>query len=259
MSTVLLTVENHIATVTLNRPESLNAVNQEMREEIVQTWTRVREDDDIRVCILTGAGRAFCAGFDIKETVARLQAGGSITSGRRASLQDDFLPYSIPKPTIAAVNGAAAGGGLGLALACDILMAAEEAVFLAPFAVRSIMNNAIIGLLAKKAAYGWAAWMNLSSERMDAQSALRMGLVNEVAPRHLLLDRAQEMATRIAGNSLPSLRGIKEKLQQVMEQTMHTGLSEDGPRVQQVDHTGPAAAAAGALGRGEPKKNRPAR
>lgn len=236
MNTVLLTVENHIATVTLNRPDALNAVNREMRGEILQTWTRVREDDDIRVCILTGAGRAFCSGFDIKETVARIRAGDSpVNRERRASVQDAFMPYSIPKPMIAAVNGPAAGGGLGLALSCDILIASESALFLAPFAVRSIMNNAIIALLAKKAPYGWSSWMNLSSDRISAQSALQMGLVNEVMPQDLLLDRAQEMAERIAANSLDSLRGIKEKLQQVMEQEMEAALTVDGPWAQRIN------------------------
>lgn len=231
MSTVLLDVDKHIATVTLNRPEALNTMNDELRAELLTTWDRLRNDDDIRVCIVTGAGRAFCAGLDMKEAAARVQEGGPAQRRESSRLYGGHYPYDIPKPVIAAINGAAAGGGLGIALACDILIAAEEAVFVAPFAMRGTMSNPIITLLGKKVSYGWAAWMSFSGVRVDAPTALRIGLVNEVLAKDALMDRATEMAERIAGNSFAALQAIKEKLQQINEHTMDTALREDGPWV----------------------------
>jgi enoyl-CoA hydratase/carnithine racemase len=218
MRHVLLTVDDGVATVTLNRPEALNAIHQAMRAEIVAAWERIREDDAIRVGVVTGAGRAFCAGFDIKEAVARFESGGPLTRTGRASLADPFLPYTITKPMIAAVNGAAAGGGLGLALACDILIASPEGFFLAPFAGRGILNPVFVGLIARKAPFGsGAAWMNYSSERIGAQAALAMGLVNEVVPGDALLDRARAMAALIAANPPDALAAVKRQLQRVLE------------------------------------------
>lgn len=229
MSTVLLTVEKHIATVTLNRPDALNAMNDEMRPELAAAWDRIKHDDDIRAGIVTGAGRAFCAGMDIKEAAGRVREGGSAVRRETRTLTGGYMPYDIPKPMIAAVNGAAAGGGMGIALSCDILIAAEEAVFLAPFAKLGTMSNPIVTLLAKKVSPGWSAWMNYSGVRVDAATALRIGLVNEVLAKDDLMDRAYEMAERIAANSYPALLALKEKLRQVLEHTMDAAANEDGP------------------------------
>ena len=240
MSTVLLTVDNHIATVTLNRPEALNALNMELRRDLAAAFHRVKEDDEIRLAIVTGAGRAFCAGLDMKEAAQQTQQGESRSPEEGATVRGGYLPLDVHKPLIAAVNGAAAGGGLGIALACDILIAAEEALFTSPFAVRGTMSAPILSLLMRKAPPGWATWMSMSGVRVDAQAALRVGLVNEVLPKEELLGRAYEMGERIAGNSYAAVLAIKEKMRQVLEVTMHEAVTVDGPLAQALAARGEA-------------------
>ncbi len=201
METLLLEVRNNVALVTLNRPDALNSLNTTMREELHALWQQVNEDDAIRAVILTGSGRAFCAGRDIKEAVQQNQEG---------------------------VQGAT-GGGLGLALACDIVIASEQAVFTSPFAARGTLNSDVLGLLVKKAPVGWASWMALSGARVDAQTAARVGLVNEVLPAADLIDRATEMAERIIANSYVSVLAVKEKIRMIMEGTMNDGVTMTGP------------------------------
>ena len=232
METVLLNVANNIATVTLNRPEALNSLNTQLRQELAQVWQRVNEDDDIRAAILTGAGRAFCAGRDIKEAVQQTQEGQPNATGGTTTRGASYLAQEVFKPLIAAVNGAAAGGGLGLVLSCDIIIAAETAIFTAPFAARGTVNSEVLALLMKKAPVGWAMWMSLSGVRVDAHTAARIGLVNEVLPQGELLDRANEMAERIIANSYVSVLAAKEKLRQILEGTMRDALTVNGPFAQ---------------------------
>lgn len=232
METVLLNIENNVATITLNRPESLNALNTQLRQELAQVWQRVNQDDEIRAAILTGAGRAFCAGRDIKEAVQQTQEGQANAPGGTTSRGASYLAQEVFKPLIAAVNGAAAGGGLGLALSCDIVIAAETAIFTAPFAARGTVNSEVLALLMKKAPVGWATWMSLSGVRVDAHTAARIGLVNEVLPQGKLLDRASEMAERIVANSYVSVLAVKEKMRQILEGTMRDALTVNGPFAQ---------------------------
>lgn len=229
MNTVLFTVENHIATVTLNRPEALNALNWEMRQDLAEAWKRVNEDEEIRVGVVTGTGRAFCSGMDLKEAAQRIQRGQQGTFGGGTNPGGSYAAMQVYKPLIAAVNGPAAGGGFGIVLSCDIILAAESALFSAPYVARGTMDATTFALLMKKAPVGWAMWIALSAVRMDAQTALRIGLVNEVLPQGELLDRAYEMAERLVGNSYVSILAAKEKMRQVMEGTMKEALTVDGP------------------------------
>lgn len=229
METLLLEVRNNVALVTLNRPDALNSLNTKMREELHALWQQVNEDDAIRAVILTGSGRAFCAGRDIKEAVQQNQEGVPGATGGSTTTGTSYLPLHVFKPMVAAVNGAAAGGGLGLALACDIVIASEQAVFTSPFAARGTLNSDVLGLLVKKAPLGWASWMALSGARVDAQTAARVGLVNEVLPAGDLIDRATEMAERIIANSYISVLAVKEKVHMIMEGTMNDGVNMTGP------------------------------
>ncbi|MBI2887811.1 MAG: enoyl-CoA hydratase/isomerase family protein [Chloroflexi bacterium] len=229
MNTVLFTVENGIATVTMNRPEALNALNLELRQDLAESWRRINEDDEIRVAIVTGAGRAFCAGMDVKEAAQRMQQGGPAPGGGdQGGGGAGYDAMNVFKPILAAVNGAAAGGGLGIALSCDILIAAEGTIFTCPFVARGTLNPLTTTMLMKKVPPGWAMWMALSGSRVDAHTALRIGLVNEVVPQAELLDRAYEMAERIVANSYVAVLATKEKMRLAMEQTMAQALAEDG-------------------------------
>ena len=230
MNTVILDVQDHIATITLNRPDALNAFNTEMRREMAELWRQVERDDDIRIGIVTGAGKAFCAGMDIKERAQQIQEGTprGTNVAPEASTSVFYSARDCSKPLIAAVNGAAAGGGLGLVLACDFAIAAEGAVFILSLAARGAFNPTILGLLASKVPAGWASWMAFSAARIDAQTAVRMGLVNEVMARDDLVDRAYEMAERILSTSYVSVLASKEKLRQVSD-TIQQAVAIEGP------------------------------
>ncbi len=236
METVLLEVQNNIATVTLNRPDALNSLNAQLRLDLTEAFNRVNQDDDIRVVILTGSGRAFCAGMDIKEAAQRGGAGqqpaGGVPGASQGNQGGAALGMNVIKPMIGAINGAAAGAGLGLALSCDILIASENAFITAAFISRGLVEQNTLSLLMKKAPVGWAMWLCLSGTRVDIQTARQMGIVNEVVPAGDLMDRAYELAEKIAANSFIALLATKEKARQVMERTFDEAMTLNGPLMQ---------------------------
>ncbi len=242
MNTVKLDVQDHIALITLNRPEALNAFNSEMRREMAELWRQVEHNDDIRIGIVTGEGKAFCAGMDIKERAQQIQEGlprdRDVAPDTATSVF--YSARECSKPLIAAVNGAAAGGGLGLVLACDFAIAAEGAVFILSLAARGAFNPTILGLLATKVPMGWASWMAFSAARVDAQTALRIGLVNEVHPLEAIVDRAYEMAERILSTSYVSVLASKEKLRQVSE-IVQQAMAAEGPYARAFNENSEAA------------------
>lgn len=213
--------EGGVATVTMNRPEALNALSTQMFNDLYQLWQEIEQDDEVRVGILTGAGRAFCSGLDLKEA----SSGGGPPEARLGN----YIPDKVTKPLIAAVNGAAAGGGLGLVLACDVAICSEEAIFVAPYAARGLSDPQSLTLLVKKVPPVWAMWMALSAERMDAQTALRIGIVKEVLPRDELMPRSLEMAERLLANSQESLRAIKGKMWASLNSTINEAMAQTGP------------------------------
>lgn len=236
METVLLEVQNNIATVTLNRPDALNSLNTQLRLDLTEAFNRVNQDDDIRVAILTGNGRAFCAGMDLKEAAQRGAVGqrsaGGAPSAPGANQGGATLGMNVIKPMIGAINGAAAGAGLGLALSCDILIASENAFITAAFISRGLVEQNTLSLLMKKAPVGWAMWLCLSGSRVDIQTARQMGIVNEVVPAGELMDRAYELAEKIAANSFIALLATKEKARQVIERTFDEAMTLNGPIMQ---------------------------
>lgn len=205
-----VTVQDRIAEIVLNRPEALNAIDPEMREELREVWTRVHEDDDVRVAILTGAGeRAFCVGSDLKKTPPPPESYAERNFGRTRS---DHLLETLrtDKPLICAINGVAVGGGLELALACDIRIASRAASFgLTEVRVGSIPGAGGTQRLPRMIGSSVAMQMLLTGDRIDAAEALRVGLVSEVCEPDALLPRAREIAVRIAGNAPLSVRAVK--------------------------------------------------
>lgn len=230
---ILFTKDEGIATITINRPEALNALNRETARELQEAWKEVDNDDSIKVAIITGAGRAFCSGLDVKEVVENIRQGvdPQIRAMKEADRRGDdrrYSPANLKKPLIAAVNGPAAGGGLDPVLFSDIAIAAEEAVFVAPFVARGLLAPGVLGMLAKKTTPGWAMWMCLSGDRIDAQTALRIGLVNEVLPKDQLMDRAMDMAERIARNNFTAVLAVKEKMKTVLDTTFRDAITTVG-------------------------------
>ncbi|MGN6662068.1 MAG: enoyl-CoA hydratase/isomerase family protein [Achromobacter mucicolens] len=205
-----IVVQDHVATLTLNRPEAMNSIDPEMREQLHAAWRRIKEDDDIRVAILTGAGeKAFCTGSDLKKTMPPKESFAELTFGRAYS--DHLLAgLDTDKPLICAVNGYAMGGGMELALACDIRVASDNAVFaLSEVRIGSIPGAGGTQRLPRAIGSSNAMLMLLTGDRVDAAEALRIGLVSKVVSREELLPAAQAIARRIAQNAPLSVRSIK--------------------------------------------------
>ena len=218
MATVELTVEERIAIVRLNRPEAMNSVDPEMRKLLHATWERIATDDDIRVAIITGAGeKAFCTGSDLKKTpptadsFARQLFGEANTGAITAGLSTD-------KPLIAAVNGYAMGGGLELALACDIRVCSSNAQFaLSEVKVGSLPGSGGTQRLPRTVPLTDAMLMLLTGDRVDAQEALRIGLVSRVVAPSELMTAARDIAGRIAANAPLSVRAVKRLVRQGLD------------------------------------------
>lgn len=202
------------ATITLNRPEALNAISPELESELHQALSEADEDDEVRAVILTGSGRAFSAGYDMapRPGPARRPDPKTAYAGEllRSWWKNDFRNiqhlmhlWYLGKPVIAAVNGWCMGGGFWYAAACDLTIASDQAVFAQP-EVRHISNSTFLfaALCGWKVANRYA----LTGDHIDAQEALRIGLINEVVPHDDLLQRARALAERIAMVPEPSVR-----------------------------------------------------
>jgi enoyl-CoA hydratase len=198
-----------VALVTINRPEALNAMNADMLEELSEAVDRVENDDEARVLVITGTGRAFIAGADIAHMSALTpqQAKEWSELGQRTVGKLE----SMKKPVIAAVNGYALGGGTELALACDIRVASDKAVFGQP----EVKLGMIAGFggtqrLPRLVGSGRAKEMLFTGDHYDAETACKMGLVNKVVPADGLLDYCLDMAKRIASRGAQAVRFSKE-------------------------------------------------
>ncbi len=206
--------------VTLNRPEALNALNSEMRKALLEVWQDYRNSDTAQVAIVTGAGdKAFCAGADLKEMGDYYRSKTPIERrelGERepglGALTRNFDPR---KPIIAAINGPCLAGGLELAMACDIRIAAEHAVFGLPEVTRGILPGAGgTQRLPRSLPLGVALEMILTGARIDAEAALRWGLVSHVVNRDQLLDEALRIAELIASNGPLAVRAARDAVYQ---------------------------------------------
>ena len=193
-----------VAVATLNRPERMNAITFRMFEEWQELCAQVADDDDVRALVVTGAGRAFCAGLDLD--AAGTLAGMSVPEMMRgqASWADATAAFHrLPKPVIAAVNGAAAGAGFSLALSADIRLASPAARFNAAF-VRIGLSGGDCGsswFLPRVVGLGRAAEILLTGRFVPADEAAAIGLVNRVVPAEVLLDEAVALAAQIATNT----------------------------------------------------------
>lgn len=210
-STVLYEVADGVAHITLNRPNSLNAINRDLQMRMNEVWAEFTRDDKAMVAVLTGNGRAFCAGRDLREAAEAGRRGEGVREVAEGAQVASEMVF-IYKPIIGAINGPAAGGGVGFALNCDILIGSPAAEFVMPFVARGLMGGGMPVLLARKVGLSAALWMCLSAQRINAEAALRIGLLHEVVPAEELLERAHYLAERIASYSPLSVRAMKEKL-----------------------------------------------
>lgn len=199
---VLYEQDGHVVTITLNRPEALNALSRPLETEMHAALDVAAGDDSVRSIVLTGAGRAFSAGYDISQGEgsgrARVPSSLFLRAGYQSAMRNPNLIMhlmELPKPIVAAVHGWCIGGGFWYALASDITLAADNAVFAQP-EIRMISNSTVLfaALAGWKAAHRYA----LTGDHFDAAEALRIGVINEVVPADQLMDRARALARRLA-------------------------------------------------------------
>ena len=229
MAKVLYEKRNRIGYITLNRPDALNALDDELNDELWAVWADFAKDDALDVAILTGAGKAFCSGADLKTFIPKWEKanmldvrrnvptgiGGGITRGQ----------HRISKPIIAAVNGHAIGGGFELALACDIRIASERAKF-GVFEVRYGLHQGDGGIvrLVGIAGLATALELTLTGREVSAEEAYRLRLVSKVVPHENLMAEAEQYASFIMGNSQQAIRSAKETILDVMGRTLDDAL-----------------------------------
>lgn len=231
METIIYEKRDRIAYLTLNRPEVMNAMNPLMGRELAQAWTDFRDDPEAWVAIVTGAGeRAFSAGADLKAMAERTQEDfarefwhpdprGSVAYG------GIMRGLEVYKPIIAAVNGFALGGGLELALSCDIRIASENARFGLAEVTRALIPGAGgTQRLPRMIPMAIAMHMLLTGEPLDAQEAYRVGLVNKVVPAAELIPTAEGIARRICENGPLAVKAIKEAAYKGLNMTLDHGL-----------------------------------
>jgi E-phenylitaconyl-CoA hydratase len=218
--TIHYSVSNHVATVSLDRPEALNALDLDSLTELRAALATARDDDNVRVIVLTGAGRkSFCVGADLKNTLPPSTSFSSsfVRSIDRAAAEGiyvrlmDLSSLRLFKPIIGAINGYCLGGGLELALQCDLRIASSNAVFGLPeAAVASIPAVCGIQALQKAVPSAIAMKMLLTGGKIDAAYAERVGLISDVVEPEALLDKALELAGTIAANGPLAVQMIKK-------------------------------------------------
>ena len=229
MNNVIYEKKDRIAFITLNRPNALNSLNDELNDELWDVWADFDNDKDTDVAIVTGAGKAFCAGADLKtflpkwENASMLEPrknakkgiAGGITRGQ----------HRISKPVIAAINGHAIGGGFELALACDIRIASENAKF-GVFEVRYGLHQGDGGLVRLVAISGIATALELTltGREVSAEEAYRLGLVSKVVPHEKLMSTAENYAKMILSNSQQAIRSAKETILELIGRPLDDAL-----------------------------------
>lgn len=229
MANVEITLDGHVATVMLNKPETMNAVDPEMRVELHAIWDRIHTDPAIRVAIVTGAGeKSFCTGSDLKKTMPPPETPAQQIYGNVSGAGSLIANLRTDKPMIAAINGYAMGGGLELALACDIRVCSSNAQFaLSEVRVGSMPGAGGTVRLPRYIGRSDAMLMLLTGDRVDAGEALRIGLVSRVWPQAELLPKTQEIAARIAANAPLAVRAVKRMATQGQDMPIDTAISAE--------------------------------
>jgi enoyl-CoA hydratase/carnithine racemase len=225
VSKLLYEKRDRIAYVTINRPDARNAIDPDVHAAMIETWADFAADDAVDVAILTGAGEAFCAGADLKTYIPRFMQGATPHDIREVVELglNGFTRgmHRIAKPIIGAVNGWALAGGLETAMACDIRIASERAMF-GSFEARRGFHHGDGGLVRLVNACGVsvASHMLLTAEPVDARQALQWGLVTRVVPHDELMTEAETVARQVLRNSQPAVRSAKQTILDVIGQPL---------------------------------------
>jgi 2-(1,2-epoxy-1,2-dihydrophenyl)acetyl-CoA isomerase len=221
--TIRLDVANGVATVTLNRPDSLNALSATMRRELLAALKAIRRDDEVRAVVLTGEGRGFCSGADLR--------GGDSEREFRRVLTTEYNPLiqairDLPKPVIAAVNGVAAGAGVSLALACDLIWAAEEARFIQAFVkIGLVPDSGSTRTLVRALGRHRAAGLIFTGEPLSAAEAHAAGLVNAVIPGAELSAEVAKVAAALAAGPTRAIAHAKRLINHAEDAPLEASLA----------------------------------
>jgi 2-(1,2-epoxy-1,2-dihydrophenyl)acetyl-CoA isomerase len=220
--------EDGIATLTLNRPNKLNALNSEMLDsELPAAIAKIREDDSVRVLVVTGAGRAFCSGADISILEQRSTVREGLTHLERLRPRGAFasLLYNLEKPTIAAINGVTAGGGVSISCLCDIRIASEQAKFTLAFVRLGLSPDCgTTFLLPRLVGMGKALELLYTGDAIGAEEAWRIGMVNRVVPHEQLMSVAKQLALNLAEGAPIAMSLIKRASHRGIHNTLEEQL-----------------------------------
>ncbi|MHB8575636.1 MAG: enoyl-CoA hydratase/isomerase family protein [Dehalococcoidia bacterium] len=224
---LLVEYEDHVTTITLNRPERLNAISGPMLSGLSRALIAAEADANTRVILLTGAGRGFCSGLDLKR-----RAAGNDNAGTDGSRMFDLrnappmVLHNVDKPIICALNGAAAGYGMDLALGCDIRIASDQAKLAAVFAKRGVLPESG-GTWLLPRLIGWArtAEIAFKGEILSADRCLAYGLVNTVVPHDQLMETARQWAQQIAANAPMAVQATKRMMRLGLEESFEANIN----------------------------------
>jgi enoyl-CoA hydratase/carnithine racemase len=230
MSEVLLERDGHVATVTLNRPERLNAITGTMLARLSEALVACDEDPEVRVVVLTGAGRGFCAGLDLKDAAAGQGIGGAdgvAAAVGRFDLRNapPIVLHQLDKPTLCALNGAAAGYGMDLALGCDLRIAADTAKISPAFTKRGVLpESGGTWLLPRLVGWAKAAEIAFTGRTLAAAECLELGLVSRVVPAELLAKEARALADEMAANAPLAVQATKRMMRLALDETFEANV-----------------------------------
>ena len=232
MEAIQLRIEDNIAWLVMNRPEMRNALNDQMREEMLAALAEAEANTEIRCLVITGAGKGFCTGADLSgNRPAQVEAPhpGAVRNAMRASSQRLIRAvWELEKPVVAAVNGVAAGLGAHLALACDIVVASEEAKFIEVFVRRGMAVDAGGAyLLLRRVGLARAKELVFFGDDLPAVEAERIGLINRCVPADRLQSTAKELASRLAKGPTFALGLSKRLLNRALDSDLETAFSEE--------------------------------
>ncbi|MBW2499187.1 MAG: enoyl-CoA hydratase/isomerase family protein [Deltaproteobacteria bacterium] len=239
MPDVLHERHDHVLLVTLNRPDRMNAIGGSLIRELSEILLEADHDPEVRCMVLTGAGRGFCAGLDLKDVTSGAANVMDTTTSFKIGETPPLVMRRLDTPIVCALNGAAAGYGMDLALSCDLVIASEHARFVPPMRRGAIPESGGTWLLPRLVGWHKACEITLLGRTLDAAAIERLGLANEIVPHAELMEKAMDWAREIAGNAPLAVAAAKRSMRlgldssfeanttQVLAETMQLFRSED--------------------------------